>query len=226
MGKKPLPKVLVSTQVVEVSLDIDFEQGFFEPAPIDALIQRLGRVNGFGKQSAAKVVVLAEQLHSFKIYDPKIVERSLEELLKLPNPISEQELVEAVDRVYSDGYSKENQFKYEQAVNHPRINKFEENLVAGTHHKWVDEVMAESDGTEEILPISLLDEYRRLDAEKLSIEANDLFVPVPIRNILSMKDQITTFVNRIGRTEKMIDRPYSDIRGLSLQHYGDEEGGE
>jgi CRISPR/Cas system-associated endonuclease/helicase Cas3 len=104
LGKMPLPKVLVSTQVVEVSLDIDFEQGFFEPAPIDALIQRLGRVNRFGKQSAAKVVVLTERLHSFKIYDPKIVERSLEELLKLPNPISEQELVEAVDRVYSDGY--------------------------------------------------------------------------------------------------------------------------
>jgi CRISPR-associated endonuclease/helicase Cas3 len=61
LGKMPLPKVLVSTQVVEVSLNIDFEQGFFEPAPIDALIQRLGRVNRFGKQSAAKVVILAAQ---------------------------------------------------------------------------------------------------------------------------------------------------------------------
>jgi hypothetical protein len=121
-----------------------------------------------------------------------------------------------VDRVYSDGYNKENQFKYEQALNHPRINKFEENLVAGTHHKWVDEVIAEFDGTEDILPISLLDEYRRLDADKLSIEANDLFVPVPIRNMLSLKDQITTFVNRRGRTEKMIDRPYSDKRGTEF----------
>jgi hypothetical protein len=90
----------------------------------------------------------------------------------------------------------------------------------------VDEVIAEFNGTEEVLPISLLDEYRRLDADRLSIEANDLFVPVPLRNMLSMKDQITTFVNRIGRTEKMIDRPYSDKRGLSLQHYVDEDIGE
>ena len=44
-----LPKVLVATQVVEVSLDVDFEQAFSEPAPIDALIQRFGRVNRKGK---------------------------------------------------------------------------------------------------------------------------------------------------------------------------------
>ncbi len=226
LGKLPLPKVLVSTQVVEVSLDIDFEQGFFEPAPIDALIQRLGRVNRFGKRPAAKVVILTEQLHSFNIYDPEIVERSIEELLGLPNPISEQELVEVVDRVYLHGYSKKNQFAYEKALNHPRINKFEENLIAGTHHKWVDQVIAESDGTEEVLPVSLLGEYQRLDSDKLSIQANDLFVPVSIRNMFSMKDQITTFVNRIGRTEKIINRPYSEKRGLSLQQHDDEDGGE
>jgi CRISPR-associated endonuclease/helicase Cas3 len=225
LGKLPLPKVLVSTQVVEVSLDIDFEQGFFEPAPIDALIQRLGRVNRFGKRSAAKVVILTEQLHSFKIYDPEIVEKSLKELLKLPNPISEQELVEAVESVYSHGYSKENQFKYEQALNHPRIKKFEENLIAGTHHTWVDQVIAESDGTEEVLPVTLLGEYHRLDADKLSIEANNLFVSVPIRSMFSMKEKIGTFVNRIGRTEKVINQPYSEKRGLSLQQYDDEDAG-
>jgi CRISPR/Cas system-associated endonuclease/helicase Cas3 len=38
---KKLPKILVSTQVMEVSLDIDFEQGFTEPAPIDAIVQEL-----------------------------------------------------------------------------------------------------------------------------------------------------------------------------------------
>ena len=41
--QKQLPKVLVATQVIEVSLDVDFEQAFSEPAPIDALIQRFGR---------------------------------------------------------------------------------------------------------------------------------------------------------------------------------------
>jgi CRISPR-associated endonuclease/helicase Cas3 len=38
------PKILVATQVVEVSLDIDADYLFTEIAPIDSLVQRMGRV--------------------------------------------------------------------------------------------------------------------------------------------------------------------------------------
>lgn len=39
------PCVVVSTQVVEVSLDISFDRMITEAAPLDALIQRFGRIN-------------------------------------------------------------------------------------------------------------------------------------------------------------------------------------
>ncbi len=42
---KPGPCFVVSTQVVEVSLDISFDRMITEAAPLDALIQRFGRVN-------------------------------------------------------------------------------------------------------------------------------------------------------------------------------------
>lgn len=43
LGKGPC--IVVSTQVVEVSLDISFDRMITEAAPLDALIQRFGRVN-------------------------------------------------------------------------------------------------------------------------------------------------------------------------------------
>ena len=43
MMKETQPRILVATQVVEVSLDISYDVAYLEPAPIDATIQRMGR---------------------------------------------------------------------------------------------------------------------------------------------------------------------------------------
>ncbi|NLP42923.1 MAG: CRISPR-associated helicase Cas3' [Veillonellaceae bacterium] len=43
-------KILVATQVVEVSLNIDYDTGFFELAPLESLLQRAGRVNRMGNK--------------------------------------------------------------------------------------------------------------------------------------------------------------------------------
>lgn len=51
------PGLLVATQVVEVSLDVDFDVLHTSGAPLDALLQRFGRVNRLGARPPAPVVI-------------------------------------------------------------------------------------------------------------------------------------------------------------------------
>ena len=44
---------------------------------------------------------------------------------------------------------------------------------------WIDKILDKQEGTIELLPEQLLDDYNRLREEGLTIEANDLLVPVP-----------------------------------------------
>jgi CRISPR-associated endonuclease/helicase Cas3 len=175
---KKLPKILVATQVIEVSLDIDFEQGFLEPAPIDALVQRLGRINRYGKREQAKVWIFSKQQHHFEIYDGSLTNKSLKALSSLPNPLGEEDLNQAADRVYGKGYSPDNQIEYEEGLNYFRLKKFKENLVAGTDQDWVEQVIDEKEGSTDLLPEQLVNEYNMLIKNKLIIDADNLLVPV------------------------------------------------
>lgn len=57
INKKNEKIVLIATQIVEVSLDIDFDILFTEIAPIDAIVQRAGRVNRKGKKDICNVYI-------------------------------------------------------------------------------------------------------------------------------------------------------------------------
>lgn len=215
--RQSLPKILVSTQVVEVSLDVDFEQGFLEPAPIDALVQRFGRINRYGIRQPAIVRVFKEQLHKYNIYDKRFVEKSLQELSSLANPLRETDLIQAADRVYAHGYNDEDKFRYEQALNHPLIKDFEKNLVAGVNYDWVEDVIDKTDGTIELLPISLLAKYKELEDVGLIIEANDLLVPFRVRKVHALAGYIDKSYD-----PWIINMPYSEDTGLSSDKDGKE----
>ena len=211
---KKLPKVLVSTQVVEVSLDIDFELGFTEPAPIDALAQRLGRVNRRGSRPPASVTVFTEQVGRYHIYEQRLVDRSLDALSKLRNPVSEPDLVSVADEVYAGGYQGEELHRYSSALDIPMIKDPENNWLAGSHMDWVEQLISEKEGTLEVLPESLVDEYEELIRQRLSIEAGMLLVPIRRESLVYLYDEI----EKPSDSSKpwVIRKSYSTELGLDL----------
>ena len=95
--------LLVGTQAIEVSLDIDFDVIYTEPAPIDALLQRFGRVNRKRGKGISKCYVFKENNKSdFHIYDKEVITRTLEVFEKSENNgiVDESILQSYIDFVY------------------------------------------------------------------------------------------------------------------------------
>lgn len=184
------PQILVSTQVVEVSLNLDFYQGFTEPAPIDVLVQRTGRINRFTSQlQPAKVRIFEDQYSSDnKVYSEELRSRLLGALTRLAMPLSEEELNHAADRIYGNGYRGDDKIDYEDGLNYNPLKYWKENLVAGTDkEEWIREIIDDLDvreGTKELPPEPLIEEYRSPKERGRTIEANDLLACWPLETTL------------------------------------------
>lgn len=175
LASHQLPSVLVATQLVEVSLDISFDLGFFEPAPIDALVQRMGRVNRQG-HSPAPVFIAKVPISSHRIYLAALVNKTLELLAERNGPLSECDLTEVCDLVYSEGYEGQDKQDFERRFNHVFLKDFKNNVVAGEHKDWIEAVIENEDGRADVLPRCLEKDYRRLKSQKLWLEADALLV--------------------------------------------------
>ena len=99
--------IVVSTQVVEVSLDISFDLMITEAAPLDALVQRFGRVNRkrtketIGHYKPVYVITPPEDKKDALPYDLEIINRSYKELPE-DEVLNETELQQKIDNVFTE----------------------------------------------------------------------------------------------------------------------------
>ena len=177
--KSERPQLLVATQAVEVSLDIDYDIAFIENAPIDALIQRFGRVNRAGKKGIAPVYLFEEIIGNTPFYDDEVLKNTWIEMTKLEGQeLSESDLVDACNAVYKNGYSEEQSKDFEKGFGFSTINNFRQELIAGHWRDWIEDAIESNNFKIDILCHNLLNEFDKFREEKDFIRANQLLVSV------------------------------------------------
>lgn len=99
--------IVVSTQVVEVSLDISFDLMITECAPLDALIQRFGRINRkrtlqtIGIYKPIYIIVPPSDTKAALPYDLEIIKRSFD-ILPSETLLNERQLQSMLNTVYPE----------------------------------------------------------------------------------------------------------------------------
>lgn len=104
---KDKPCIVVSTQVVEVSLDISFDVMITECAPIDALIQRFGRINRkrttetIGHYKPIYVIAPPADKEESLPYTEEVLKRTFDILPDSGSVLKETSVQGLLDKVYS-----------------------------------------------------------------------------------------------------------------------------
>jgi CRISPR-associated endonuclease/helicase Cas3 len=174
--------LLVGTQAIEVSLDIDYDIIFSEPAPLDALIQRFGRVNRKIQKGICKCVVFDERNESDKyIYqDEHIIERTLDSLKKVEKRnqghIKEAELQSMMDFVYPSWEQED----YEEYIKTRELLEYfvEKEMKPFIYNKNQEEDFYKQFDGIKVLPAKFLNQYTRYLEENKFTKAEDLKVKI------------------------------------------------
>lgn len=205
--------VLVATQVVEVSLNVDFDTLFSDPAPLEALLQRFGRVNRRRRFSEAQVYIMGSIPDGSPVYSEHLVLPAINLLHAANGQMIDES---AVQGWLDDIYSGEIGSQWEQEVNRSRrdfrrdvLNTLSVFDSSPELEKRFDDLF---DGTE-LLPAALEQEYQRL-YESDPLLAPSLLVPVSSRQAEVLHHQGR--LRQLHDGVRVADVPYDSERGLAI----------
>lgn len=149
--------LLIGTQAIEVSLDIDYDVLYTEPAPFDALIQRFGRVNrrGWSENIIKPVHIFTFGSENDKyIYNQDIVQKTLNHL-KNVDLLKESKIQEILDDIYGMGYAADDQEIFDDVKS--AFNNIVSDLVPFINNSKKD--FYNMFNSFEVVPIKYRDEY-------------------------------------------------------------------
>lgn len=178
-GAARRPVLVVATQVVEVSLNLDLDTIFSDLAPLEALVQRFGRVNRRRRVEQAPVYVCTQPDDGQHVYAPALVRNTLAILRAegVDRPIDEGGIQRWLDEIYRGEALAEWEARYERMA-----AEFRQAFLAALRPFNSDPSAEERfhrlfDGLE-VLPEDLVEEYERLQAADDPLSASQLLVPI------------------------------------------------
>lgn len=209
------PIVLVATQVVEVSLDIDLDTIYTEPAPLEALIQRFGRVNRRRKQvDLAPVYIFREPDDGQYIYNEALVKRTLAVLdREAGQAVDESAIGIWLDEIYNSDVAE----KWSDEFSHA-ASEFEATCIRTLRPFEADYGLERLfyqafDGIE-VLPRSLHDDFESLRVEE-PIRAYELLVSISWGRYCALADDGRVLPREEGSIP-IVEAPYDSEVGLTF----------
>jgi len=207
------PIVLVATQVVEVSLDIDLDVIYSDPAPLEALIQRFGRINRRRRRQWAPVNVFTEPADGQQIYAADLVQRSLEVLKENDEKLIDEGMITAwLDRIYADDVAARWTRDYDEAYENFTAACLE-TLRPFDASEELEEMFYQAFDSIEVLPACLENEYQQYISRGEPLEAAQLLVPVSWRRYCALRRQGLVDEEKRGLV-KVVHVPYNTGMGL------------
>lgn len=224
--------IWITTQIVEASLDIDFDVLYTEMCTADSLLQRMGRCNRAGKKSTDEPNIFIFKCGTPKkgkydgIYDKDIYERSVEFLKPYEGKIfTETDKNSFINAVYDTEQIKKTAYYEEIEKN---IEKFKE---TGVVEYTLDDANEDFRGIHSVtvMPDSIYNKNNEL------IDGIDTFLKIPnlhkgVRKILKAKiTSLTLEVNLINKKKYPENVDYAaindtlDIHRANLKYDFDEE---
>ena len=205
--------VLVATQVVEVSLNIDFDTLFTDPAPLEALLQRFGRVNRLGTRGLAPVHVFSAPDDGQHVYDAALVQATLCVLQTIDgDPIDEGQTGTWLDSIYAGDSASAWQKAYKSTA-----AEFEATCIANLHafesDETLEDIFYQAFDAVEVLPVSLEAEFHNL-SEKQPLDADSLLVSIRSSRYYQLR-RAGKVLARDEPWPRVVDVPYSPQMGLS-----------
>ncbi len=205
--------LLVGTQAIEVSLDIDYDVLYSEPAPIDALIQRFGRVNrkGWENKKISPVYIFEKGSEKDKyIYNKEIVEKTID-LLRKEDILEEDTIQKLVDEVYKEGYQGKDKEEFDRVR---RIfAQFFKKIVPFIHENRSEEEFNSLFESAEVVPLQFKFEYTTEIENKRYFEAMKYIVSISLGQYFKLEKK-----NLIepGENIKFVSVDYNKDLGLLM----------